>query len=149
MSNAVVRLAVPVYATPEGRPTCAADMRTGKFCSFLYTSRFGTQHHCFFSQDGMRASLFDEGGFLTPCSACPLHRLEKEQHPLLHSKLEVCDLRLSKVLADGRLECVAVLEPHIADFGPSFTVRSEHLPGCLDKLESALRQFYHDTDEGS
>jgi hypothetical protein len=60
-------LEVEIYRTPEGKPTCASDYRTGKVCEFLRTRKFGTVNVCFFGDRDM----LDEG-YQAPHDGCPI-----------------------------------------------------------------------------
>jgi len=66
-------MTVPVFWTPDGRPTCAANFVGRKTCPFLLVSGFGQRYSCHFSrqEDG---HLFDYAeGYLQPGIRCPVH----------------------------------------------------------------------------
>lgn len=37
---------IEVYRTPDDKPTCARDFRTGAYCKFLLSTRFGLEYKC-------------------------------------------------------------------------------------------------------
>ena len=66
---------IEVFETPDGKPTCASDFRTGKQCKFLLTRKFGTELLCGFTgnDDKLEDYKMDGTGYLKPCESCPLH----------------------------------------------------------------------------
>ena len=73
-----------VFRDPSGNPTCCKNYQTGKFCRFLMSQSFGTDHTCFFADykgKGQGVSLENYGGnpegYLKPCEQCPFWGTEK------------------------------------------------------------------------
>ena len=60
-------ISVQTFITPEGSSTCAANFSTGETCEFLMSSRFETQHHCFYDAT---STLMEYDGFIVPCEKC-------------------------------------------------------------------------------
>jgi hypothetical protein len=61
---------VPVFRSPDGRPTCAARYGVrDKECRFLRARKYGTDPVCAVKL----CRVDDEGdGYLRPCDGCPL-----------------------------------------------------------------------------
>lgn len=72
MTQETRTLTVPVYRTPDGRPTCAKHFMTGECCRFLRTRTFGTREMCSLS-NGVELNRSDDRlGYIIPHSSCPL-----------------------------------------------------------------------------
>ncbi len=59
---------IKLFRDPNGDPTCCANVKTGEFCRFLLTRRFGLVYACGL---GRQRDLFDqEGGYIRPDAEC-------------------------------------------------------------------------------
>jgi hypothetical protein len=73
-------LEVPVFKTPDGAPTCAFNFKTGDFCMFLRSQRFGLDDVCAITQSKIFRGDSPKGpemGYLIPRPECPLHNQKK------------------------------------------------------------------------
>jgi len=68
MKRRVCKLAIPVYYTPQGNRTCAANA-ISKICPMLTDPHFGTVYQCGWSGDRL---LNGPEKYLEPSANCPL-----------------------------------------------------------------------------
>lgn len=65
----VIHIYAIKYYTPEGKETCALDVKKKRMCPFLRTKNYGSCV-CLFNQDAFMRT--DENGFLIPVADCPV-----------------------------------------------------------------------------
>lgn len=63
-------LSIKRYRTPEQKPTCMVNAKTGDYCEFLMTSDFATREYCYWDLDNQLQRSDDGKGFLIPCESC-------------------------------------------------------------------------------
>jgi len=64
-------LEVPVFRSPDGRPTCSVLTVQDKTCRFLRFHKLGTVAICGLALDHVHRDG-DGLGYLRPCEGCPL-----------------------------------------------------------------------------
>jgi hypothetical protein len=82
MKQETKKLTVPVYRTPTGRPTCVADVATGKGCIFFRTTNFGSRETCVFAPEDSLFGLESiprVQGYLDPPRWCLLWAGEERE----------------------------------------------------------------------
>ena len=70
-------LEIPVYRTPDGKPTCSRDVVTGEMCRFAFVRGFGCIDFCGAvprseRDDDVLRRVPRDTGYLVPHKDCPL-----------------------------------------------------------------------------
>jgi hypothetical protein len=63
-------ITVTAYRTPDGKPTCATNIYTGKHCRFLAVRKMGLIEWC--GATGCDISRNGDHGYTIPVDGCPV-----------------------------------------------------------------------------